>query len=190
MPKMGATVTTWIYIGHSPAHAETVALVLDPRTGRVSPQFHTVFDNLFTTVPFMNKSQLPTNQAELIKNPRELVTEEIFNLEKTWIFPESDSGDNASIPEPSPILQQTGNVGTNATPNIVPTASTTSNIIARSQARLPVCEGDNAPSSNNDLEAPNMIDMETSDLRRSKRIKNMMNPTNQNNYGPTIIAYT
>ena len=138
----------------------------------------------------MNKSQLPTNQAELIKNPRELVTEEIFNLEKTWIFPESDSGDNASIPEPSPILQQTGNVGTNATPNIVPTASTTSNIIARSQARLPVCEGDNAPSSNNDIEAPKMIDMETSDLRRSKRIKNMMNPTNPNDDGPAIMAYT
>ncbi len=29
-----------IYVGHSPSHAGSVALVLNPRTGHVSPQFH------------------------------------------------------------------------------------------------------------------------------------------------------
>ena len=89
----------------------------------------------------MNKSQLPPNWADLIKNSRELVTEQRLNLAKTWLFPEVDSGDNASILEPSPILQQAGNVGTNATPTIVITASPTSNILSSSQARLTVCEG-------------------------------------------------
>ena len=93
----------------------------------------------------MNKSQLPPNWAELVKNSRELVTEDRFILEKTWLFPEADSGDKTSIPESSKTLQQTGNIGTNATPNTVPKVSSTSNILSSSQARLSVCEGDNAP---------------------------------------------
>ena len=76
-----------IYIGHSPAHAGTVALVINPITVHVSHQFCIVFDNLFTTVTFMNKIQLPPNWSELVENLRELVTEERFNLAKTWIFP-------------------------------------------------------------------------------------------------------
>ena len=35
-----------------------------------------------------------------------------------------------------------------------------------------------------------MTNLATSGLRRSKRIKNMMNPTNQNNDDPAIMAYT
>ena len=68
--------------------------------------------------------------------------------------------------------------------------SPTSNIFASSQVRLPVCEGDNAPSSNNDLESPKMINLSTSGMRRSKRIKNMINPTSTNYDGPAIMAYT
>ena len=138
----------------------------------------------------MNKIQLPPNWAEIVKNSGELVTEDRSNLAKTWLFPEADSGDNASIPEPSPIFQQARNVGTNTTSTTVPTVSPTSNIIARSQARLPVCKGYNTPSSNNDLESPKMTNLATSGLRRSKRIKNMMNPTSQNDDGPAIMAYT
>jgi hypothetical protein len=39
-----------IYLGISPRHARTVALVLNPRTGLTSPQFHVKFDDLFETV--------------------------------------------------------------------------------------------------------------------------------------------
>ena len=89
-------------------------------------------------------------------------------MAKTCLFPEIDSGDNASIPEPSPILQQVGNVGTNITPTIVTMASPTINILTSSQAMLPVCAGYNAPSSNIYLEAPKMINLENSGLRQSK----------------------
>ena len=40
-----------IYLGKSPRHARTVALVLNVQTGLVSPQFHIKFDDLFKTVP-------------------------------------------------------------------------------------------------------------------------------------------
>ena len=38
-----------IYLGHSPVHHRNVALVLNPLTGLVSPQFHVRFDPFFTT---------------------------------------------------------------------------------------------------------------------------------------------
>ena len=43
-----------IYLGKSPRHARSVALVLNPRTGNVSPQFHVKFDDLFETVRGVN----------------------------------------------------------------------------------------------------------------------------------------
>ncbi len=39
-----------IYLGRSPNHARSVALVLNPETGLVSPQFHIKFDSSFDTI--------------------------------------------------------------------------------------------------------------------------------------------
>jgi len=39
-----------IYLGRSPQHARSIALVLDRTTGLVSPQFHVSFDSNFDTV--------------------------------------------------------------------------------------------------------------------------------------------
>ena len=75
----------------------------------------------------MNKSQLPPNWAELVKYSCELVTDEQFNLEKTWLFPSTDSGDNVSITEPRPILHQADNTATaTSEPIMNPTAPTVS----------------------------------------------------------------
>ena len=41
---------TGIYLGRSPCHARSVALVLNIETGRVSPQFHIKFDPTFSSV--------------------------------------------------------------------------------------------------------------------------------------------
>ena len=53
LPKWEPLSRSGIYIGHSPFHAGSVALVLNPETGHVSPQFHVVFDDEFSTVPFI-----------------------------------------------------------------------------------------------------------------------------------------
>ena len=50
-PKWDPRSRLGIYVGHSPAHAGSVALVLNPSTGHVSPQYHIAFDDDFTTVP-------------------------------------------------------------------------------------------------------------------------------------------
>ena len=52
-PKWEPRSRIGVYLGHSPFHAGSVALVFNPTTGRVSPQFHVVFDDDFTTVPYM-----------------------------------------------------------------------------------------------------------------------------------------
>ena len=50
MPKWKQRARLGIYLGPSPSHACTVALILNPRTGHVSPQFHVKFDDFFETV--------------------------------------------------------------------------------------------------------------------------------------------
>ncbi len=42
-----------IYVGRSPSHASNVSLVLNPRTGHVSHQFHALYDDDFTTVSYL-----------------------------------------------------------------------------------------------------------------------------------------
>ena len=97
-PKWEPRSHLGIYVGHSPSHAGSVALVLNPRTGHVSPQFHVVFDDHFTTVPFMEKNEVPPHWSKLVENSREKVTEEHYELAKTWLFPDPEPGD-ISMPE-------------------------------------------------------------------------------------------
>ena len=53
LPKWEPHSHAGIYLGHSPFHAVSVALVLNPETGHVSPQFNVVFYDEFSTLFFM-----------------------------------------------------------------------------------------------------------------------------------------
>ncbi|KAL7563769.1 hypothetical protein ACA910_020453 [Epithemia clementina (nom. ined.)] len=50
LPKWHSRARLGIYLGPSPSHARSVSLVLNPRTGHVSPQFHIKHDDFFETV--------------------------------------------------------------------------------------------------------------------------------------------
>ena len=50
-PKWDPRSCLGIYVGHSLLLAGSVALVLNPKTGLVLPQYHVVFDDNFSTVP-------------------------------------------------------------------------------------------------------------------------------------------
>ena len=50
LPKWDARARVGVNLGLSPQHARTVALVLNLKTGRVTPQFHVKFDTKFDTV--------------------------------------------------------------------------------------------------------------------------------------------
>jgi hypothetical protein len=59
LPKWNDRARLGIYLGPSPRHARSVALVLSLTTGLVSPQYHVKFDNLFET---LNSQRLPKSQ--------------------------------------------------------------------------------------------------------------------------------
>ena len=47
MPKWEDRSRVGVYLGHSSQHATSVALILNPQTGYISPQFHCIFDDAF-----------------------------------------------------------------------------------------------------------------------------------------------
>ena len=60
-------------------------LVWNPTTIRVSPQYHVVFDDNFTTVSYMEADTLQPNWQELIEHSSEMATtEDVFKAE-TWL---------------------------------------------------------------------------------------------------------
>ena len=66
-PKWEPRSHIGVYLWHSPFHAGSVALFWNPNTGQVSPQYHIVFYDDFSTVPFMEASTIPTNWEDLVK---------------------------------------------------------------------------------------------------------------------------
>jgi len=71
-PKWNDRSRVGVYLGHSAQHAPSVALILNPTTGYVSPQFHCIYDNKFDT-PSRDKnfSQLWADKAGLSEEPEE-----------------------------------------------------------------------------------------------------------------------
>ena len=56
IPKWDSRARVGMYLGQSPAHSRSVALVLNLVTGLVSPQYHVVYDDMFETVDTMCES--------------------------------------------------------------------------------------------------------------------------------------
>ena len=50
LPKWKRRSHRGIYLGLSKVHSSNVHLVLNPNTGHISPQYHLVFDDSFSTV--------------------------------------------------------------------------------------------------------------------------------------------
>ena len=84
LPKWNPRARVGIYLGQSPCHASSVALVLNPRTLHVSPQFHLVFDDEFSTVPFLSNGEIPPHWSDLVSRSAQLVTSEEFDLATSW----------------------------------------------------------------------------------------------------------
>ena len=96
-PKWDPRARVGIYLGRSPCHAGNVALVLNPRTGHMSPQYHVVFDDDFTTVSSMREGVVPPSWAALVRLSSECPTRETYNTSDTWTsdWDKSDNPDTA-----------------------------------------------------------------------------------------------
>lgn len=84
IPKWDSRVRVGCYLGRSPQHAGSVALVLNPQTGHVSPQFHVVFDDKFTTIDAIRKGFRPDEWEKLCTTSSDLAPEVDFHLATQW----------------------------------------------------------------------------------------------------------
>ena len=191
VPKWEPRSRLGIYVGHSPAHAGSVALVLNPKTVLVLPQYHVVYDDNFTTVPHMRDLTVPSNWAHLVANSRELVTTEQYDLIKTWFEGEDDPSTDTIIQPPidDPLsnLHNAINLSHADTMSNEGESDSTSNeggsdLPAFRQLRwadeldkntapvdsTPVSEGDEA------LGMPAIVNLQESGLRRSARIADQL----------------
>jgi hypothetical protein len=156
----------------------------------------------------MERSHVPPNWANLVKNSREKVTEEDYSLAKMWLFPEAEVGDIT--------MQDTLTTTTTGTPDrqnnstlvllTVPfesrpllnsgpfESSTITGISDNNNDSIPRPSLNPvtilAPSllTGNMLSAPPLINLEMSGLHHSPRIAAEL--TNANSTGPDIVAYT
>ena len=69
-PKWYPQACLVIYLYHSPSHAGSVALFMNPKSGLESPQFHLVFDENFETVPHLRAGTVPENWEELVPSSK------------------------------------------------------------------------------------------------------------------------
>ena len=66
-PKWNPRLSLQIFVGFSLHHARNVAMVLNPYTGLVSPQYHIVFDNHFQTLKALCNTSVPDSWMTLCK---------------------------------------------------------------------------------------------------------------------------
>eukprot|EP00957_Ditylum_brightwellii_P052110 3951951-Ditylum_brightwellii.AAC.1 len=155
-------------------HAGNVYLVLNPRIGHVSPQYHVVFDDSFSVVPHLQNSITPPLWCDLIGSNHVNLRGEI--LETTWDFPcaqdsqlqmvtwANNPSTNVSHPEP-PLESAPTQVPANSPAMPLPSSaelSIGSNKGARGNSKQEIGN----PKGDTTSKAPKMIDLlSTSGLR-------------------------
>ena len=105
VPKWNPRSRLGIDVGHSPYHAGSVALVLNPKILHISPQFRVAFDDDFSTVSFLSSDDVPRNWADLVVKSESSIDED-YDLAEVCVkaqcdptIPPSDQeGDDASVP--------------------------------------------------------------------------------------------
>ncbi len=136
-PKWEPRSRIGMYLGHPPFHAGSVALVFNPRTGRISPQYHVVFDNTFLTIPFMDNGTVPPHWADLHEHSTKRATDEEFNLAEEWMKETPDQVDvpmaDSRLTDPFALIPDQNQAPTLVSNNTSPKAPVT----------LPASEGAN-----------------------------------------------
>jgi hypothetical protein len=69
IPKWNSKACQGVFVGFSEEHSSTVALVYNPKTQHISPQYHIIFDDTFSMVPFFaNEQQQNETFEKLFEN--------------------------------------------------------------------------------------------------------------------------
>ncbi len=91
IPRWKPRSRVGVYVGSSPEHASSVPLVLSTITGLVSPQFHGVFDDSFSTVECLQTNKIPPNWPILLNKSAVSYVDTDFSktnlYDRSWFQP-------------------------------------------------------------------------------------------------------
>jgi hypothetical protein len=122
-----------VYLGQSLYHAGSITLILSLITGLISPQYHAVFDDNFSTIENLRTGTVPANWVELNNDQQDSATTEIF-LANEWL-----------VHDGSPVLYSTNPIATDfARPSNEGEIQPTEGDRDSSTALLPPTEGETA----------------------------------------------
>ena len=95
-PKWDPRSSLRIFVGFSAHHARNVAMVLNPYTGLVSPQYHIVFDDHFQTLPGLRGTEIPDSWKNICKHN----STNSDDTDKRFTLPSEivESGGDGSVP--------------------------------------------------------------------------------------------
>ena len=178
VPKWEPRSRAGVYLGQSPTHAGSVAMVLNLKTGHVSCQFHVVFDDTFSTVEYLRKKEEPPFWSNLVETSTEFYGQ---------VDPDDEEGLKRSdrldllgeiqsifdLDESQRLARQEGELGTSEGAEVGALEgddSSVSSSAERSNADAEASEGEASPTE----PSPTELDLEyfntdTAGLRRSKR---------------------
>ena len=91
-PRWEPRTKRGMFVGFSKSHSSDVPMILNLRTGHISPQFHVVFDDTFSTVPSMSSDEEPPswwNIVDLEENSYQLPLDDSATAElgNDWLTP-------------------------------------------------------------------------------------------------------
>lgn len=84
LPRWEPRARRGVFLGFSPEHSSDVPLILNLATGSISPQFHVVFDDEFSTVPSIAPDESPPsfwNDLDLLGHVHKIPLDEHSTLE-------------------------------------------------------------------------------------------------------------
>jgi len=88
IPKWNPRARLGLFLGFSDLHSSQVPMVLNVETGKVSPQFHVIFDDKFETVHSLPTDEPITKQwAEILQLERECYMDTDFDTNDNPIIP-------------------------------------------------------------------------------------------------------
>ena len=90
IPRWEPRTRRGIFLGFSDLHSSRIGLILNPRTGNVSPQFHVVYDDHFETVA-SDGEHIPPSWPELVLSNSHIVAlddDESADLNDEWLSDE------------------------------------------------------------------------------------------------------
>jgi hypothetical protein len=165
-----------LYVGCSPSHAANVSLILNPRTGHISPQFHIVFDDDFTTVPYLRTATIPPFWAELVSASSKLhvYTKQQIDTWQSLLELTLEDGDFTS--EQTEVPNSVLGIPTNDAVPFEDSEGATAAFTLGHQIMLQVVsfQDQNASENNNpwpiERQMPVPVDLHGSGLQRSSRL--------------------